>query len=650
MVIKNVREDEGRALLEMLEHLRQGAKASTDVNVRILAAADHDGVCAAKILSRMLHDHGVKFVIAPVRENSDIHDEFQKLEEDSEVKSVVLLNCGASLDLKQCLIDCQASDDVRCFVIDAHRPLLLANLSQNNEKVIVLDDDPISEARGERPPVAEYDAESESDGEEDDSEKENEWRPDGTAAATSAGTKRSREERREDRIKHKRQRINEYYYASYFAMPSAMSVFKMARQAAPPSQDFLWLAAVCLMGYFDQGLMSESQYNRLAWEELKEALDSSNDFLLSNTMRASPTALDSSAPFGGTDDEGAASERRPRMQASAPARRRLRFESDLRITLYKHWSLEESIMHSAYFYGTMELHRDKGLRALKNFFATAGLPPSEYKQVFRHMNAPIKRKIRDAFTDHGKGYGLTETRMFLQQFMQDLGALGESALIHHEISCADVVHIISAMLCAMAPGLSSARPDKLPKTSDGQLDMLEVQRLEKEAMVNNFYQAYDAVLCEDAGALREGILEAVEICKSVQSMARQIRDTKSMKATKLFRWCKIDQPPLLFRSPMAVRKLAMWMLHTLYTFTPKGESEAKPLLVIVRDLIKDTYLCVGTTPARFSDQDEFGSHFRAVMRTDRSLKFHYDYLDKSCIEVAADDIDRFLELLHEVSE
>lgn len=308
------------------------------------------------------------------------------------------------------------------------------------------------------------------------------------------------------------------------------------------------------------------------------------------------------------------------------------------------------MMHSAYFYGTMELHRDKGLRALKNFFATAGLPPSEYKQLFRQMEAPNRKNIRNAFTEHGKGYGLTETRMFLQQFMQDLGAAGESTIIHQEISCADVVHIISAMLCGMPPGLSSARPDKLPKTADGQLDMVEVHRREKEAMVNNFYQAYDAVLCEDAAALREGISEAVEMCKSVQSMARQIRDTKAMKATKLFRWCKIDQPPLLFRSPLAIRKLSMWILHTLFTFTPKGEGEAKPLLVIVRDLIKETYLCVGTTPSRFSDQDEFGRLFREVMRADNSLKIRYDFLDKSCIEVASDDCDRFLELLYEVSE
>eukprot|EP00931_Biecheleriopsis_adriatica_P088116 TRINITY_DN62495_c0_g1_i1.p1 TRINITY_DN62495_c0_g1~~TRINITY_DN62495_c0_g1_i1.p1 ORF type:complete len:655 (-),score=159.49 TRINITY_DN62495_c0_g1_i1:151-2115(-) len=654
MVIRNVREDEGRTLLEMLDHLRQGAKASADITVRILAAADHDGVCASKIFARVLESEGIKFLVTPVRENTDIIEELRKLEDDTEVRSVVLLNCGASLDLQQQLIDSHASDDVKCFVIDAHRPFLLANLSESNKRVFVLDDDPIAEARGERPPVEEYDDNSDvSDAENSDDEKENEWNPEGAPQ----GRKRSREEHKQEKLQRKRRRINEYYLASYYAMPTAMSIFKMARQAAPPSQDFLWLASVCLMGYHDLGLLSEQQYNRLAWEELKEALDSSADFLLSGSQRPSATIPDSSdhAPLGGSDDEGGAEARRSarvRKRQSVPSRRKLRFESDLRLTLYKHWSLEESMMHSAYFYGTMELHRDKGLRSLKNFFATAGLRPSEYTQIFRNVEAPIRKCIRGKFTEHGKAYGLVESRMFLQQFVQDLGATGEACIVNPEICSADVVHIMSAMLCCMSPALNSVRPERLPQTPDGHRDTVAINKLEKEAMMLNFYRAFDAVLCDDPTFLREGIAEAVDVAKSVQSMARQIRDTKAMKTTRLFRWCKIEQPPIVFRNPLAVRRLAMWLLQTLFAFTPKGDGDRteRPLLVMVRDQIKDTYLCVGATPARYSDQDEFGNLFRTVLRTDRSLKFRYDFFDKSCIEVAAEDFDRFLELLNSSSE
>lgn len=45
------------------------------------------------------------------------------------------------------------------------------------------------------------------------------------------------------------------------------------------------------------------------------------------------------------------------------------------------------------------------------------------------------------------------------------------------------------------------------------------------------------------------------------------------------------------------------------------------------------------------DRDEFGYLFRKVIRKDNSLKIRYDFFDKSCIEVATSDFERFWELL-----
>ena len=158
MVVRKVREENGKAMLEMLEHLHRGALAVQDITVRILAAADHDGVCSAKMLAMALDHRNVKFLIWPVMENAHIVEHFERLKAESEVRSVVLLNCGASVDLQKLLEEAQ---DVTCFVIDAHRPVLrlasrpfekgllrLQNLSKHNQRVIVLDDDPIAEAQG----------------------------------------------------------------------------------------------------------------------------------------------------------------------------------------------------------------------------------------------------------------------------------------------------------------------------------------------------------------------------------------------------------------------------------------------------------------------------------------------------------------------
>lgn len=654
MVVKNVRADEGRALLEMLDALRQGAQGSSAITVRVLAAADHDGVCAAKIMATVLQRAGVKFTVVPVTGNSEVIEHMAQLEADAEVRSLVLLNCGASLDLQRQLEDCAAPPELRCFVVDAHRPLLLANLSSRHKRVVVLDDDFIAEAGGVQPPVSDDEPEEpepdedEADGDGDsDMDKENLWdpatgramAPEKSYTAERRAKRRKLEHDRQARLEKKRQRINEYYLTSYCATPATMSLFKMARQAAPPSQDMLWLAAVSLVGYHDQGLLDEVNYSRLLWEELKEALDSAVDFPLSQPSQASaPSTVGESF---GSDGEASAPVRRRPPPRNMSGRRRLRFESDLRLVLYRHWNLEESMRHSGYFHGALELYRDQGLRALKEFFAKAGIPPADYRQIYSGMQLPIRKNLHKKYRDVGRAFGLTD-KMFLEQFIRDLGPIGETsqAMLTHELSCADAVQVVTSLLSAIPQALSSTRLEHLPHTSDGRRDAVAIGEMERQAMVDNFWRAFDAVLCTEPSSLLEGIKEAAEVAREVEKLARYVKDKKLTRTTRRFQWCKIEDPRHFFRHHLTVRRLAVWLRQAVLRHRMEGLD--RPLLVIVRDQVRDTYLCVG---ASFGEQDEFGNLFRSVLRADRSLKYRYDFFDKSVIEIAADDFDRFWELI-----
>merc|ERR1712190_404551 len=153
----------------MLDFLQQSARESTAITTHVLASTDHDGVCATKILLNVLHQLDVKNALFPVTANDDIIKQLRELEGDTEVRSLVLLNCGAGLDLEQQLEECGASPNLCCYVIDAHRPMVLANLKPTHQRVIVIDDDPIGEASGIRPPVegSQDDASTESDGDLD---------------------------------------------------------------------------------------------------------------------------------------------------------------------------------------------------------------------------------------------------------------------------------------------------------------------------------------------------------------------------------------------------------------------------------------------------------------------------------------------------
>jgi len=644
--------------------LRARAQGSSAITVHILAAADHDGVCASTILATILQLNSIKFTILPVTGNTDIQEHFQNLDEDDEARSVVLLNCGASIDLQLLLEECRAASEIMCFVVDSHRPFLLDNLSERSPRVVVLDDDPIAEASGVRPPVNNDESEASDGGEGassgSDAEKENNWDPDANQNDGEGGfggvekvaerieRKRRRANERRQRQDRKRQRHNEYYLSSYFAAPAAVSLFKMAKQAAPPSQELLWLAAVSLTGYYDLGLLSEIEYDKMASGELREALDRTGDFTGLSSQSSGGSLGTAAEPNSALSDDEAIPSGRP-LPRRAPRKRRLRYETELRLTMYKHWTIEESMLHSSYFYGSLELHREKGLRALKSFFATVGISPSDYTQQYSCMSMKVRQSLQTMFRDHGRSYGLSE-RMFIQQFVRDVGQNWEmgNAMMLHEISCVDAAHMVTAILSSVPPTLDVSQVEHLPKLETGLKDGEAIHKLERAELIQNFWDASEAVLCKDPATLRKGVLEAVEATKAVQQLARRLIDSHAVKfnATRQFRWCRVERPPHLFRHHLATRRLAVWLLHVLFAYRPRSESTfERPLLVVMKDQVRDTYLCVGTSPSSTAEQNEFGNRFRAACRADSSLKYRYDFFDKSCIEVHQDDFDRFWSLL-----
>merc|ERR1712125_240379 len=132
---------------------------------------------------------------------------------------------------------------------------------------------------------------------------------------------------------------------------------------------------------------------------------------------------------------------------------------------------------------------------------------------------------------------------------------------------------------------------------------------ERDAMVDNFWRAYDTLLCK-------------ETAKQIQTLGRILKDSKAIQyqASKQFLWCKLEHPSHIFRHHLNVRRLGVWLLQTLFMCRPKGESPERSLLVIVRDRVRDTYLLVGATPAQLGEQDEFGTLFRKVVTADTSLR------------------------------
>jgi hypothetical protein len=524
------------------------------------------------------------------------------------------------------------------------------NMKASNRRVVVVNDDP-HEGK-DLPPIDDSD-EDDPDSEASDSEgdKENHWDPDAPGGLQRPlerlESKRQRRTAREERRARKRRRVADYYMNAYYAAPVAMSLFKMSRQANHKSTDLLWMAAVSLTAYYDQELVEKMYYDRIAWDELKSKLDPVADFNSAPDEIAGSPDEELFAP--GSPAPGSPHPR-PNKAPRAVTFEKLsvRFQEELRLTLYKHWTLEDSIMHSSYFYGTMELHRDKGQRYLKNFFVTAGISLKDYQQQYSGVSLPIRHKLHEMFREHGKFYGLQQSKMFVEQFVREVRALEDkNSLFLHELSCIDTANVIITLLAAVPASLSTARMDQLPQNSDGSVDPQAVDKIERQAMVENFYRALDTVACKDTAQLREGVADAVATAKQIATLGRILKDGKAIHfhAPKRLLWCKLEHPSHHFRHHLNVRRLGLWLLQVLFIYRPKGESAERSLLVVVRDRVRNTYLLVGTTPAQLGEQDEFGNMFRNVTTTDTTLRYRYDFFDKSCIEVNADDFDRFWEIL-----
>lgn len=96
--------------------------------ILVIVNYDIDGICASKILQAIFkYDHMV-YSIYPIMGRSGLQRAFD--ENKSDVKLVVLINCGGCIDIIEIL---QPDDDVIFFVCDSHRPMDVCNIYSDSQ-------------------------------------------------------------------------------------------------------------------------------------------------------------------------------------------------------------------------------------------------------------------------------------------------------------------------------------------------------------------------------------------------------------------------------------------------------------------------------------------------------------------------------------
>ena len=175
-----------------------------------VSTADVDSCCAFRILKSMMCSDGIPFSAYPVSGYQELQNLGEKLPKDGQNRSIVLINCGGTENVKELLgasppalerrmrgrpARLTARDEfqksrrspspqpptvtglpegTRVFVFDSHRPLDLENTRSDNRDVLVLRDEREGEETFPEPDsdYGDSDQDSDDDSEEDESDED----------------------------------------------------------------------------------------------------------------------------------------------------------------------------------------------------------------------------------------------------------------------------------------------------------------------------------------------------------------------------------------------------------------------------------------------------------------------------------------------
>ncbi|CAI5710819.1 unnamed protein product [Peronospora destructor] len=419
-------------------------------SVLVLVALDVDALCAAEILTRLLRADMLSYSLLAVRGYEDVLQARERrirsaegtLRDNGELRSVILLNCGAIVDVAKLLA---LPTHVKCYVLDSHRPIHLANIYDEHRQIVVFDDGALT--------LEEYPAfdmeDEEKDKEKDEMEKrkrDDEMEHDNEEIEKSPKRKKMEGETDDMNImtvdepveesvmltkRRRREEILRYYRGSFHGAPAATIAFELAQQVNSSQRDLLWFAIIGLTKQF-----------------VMEEIDADNYNLMVTRFQDEVLAMDAPTPLSGSGANGD-EERHPGYEDG-----KISFEEEYRFMCYRHWSLYEAMYYSDYVASKLGLYHDQARRvgariaagnsgngvgdtALHIFLARMGFSLRQSQQKFSYMPLEMKQKLREKTEEMAPEFGLDN--LFYGSFKRTFA-------FQYQLCAADAVYGLQALL------------------------------------------------------------------------------------------------------------------------------------------------------------------------------------------------------------
>lgn len=546
--------------------------------VALLVAADIDALCACKILQALFHCDQVQYTLVPVTGWQDLGTAF--LEHKEQFRYFVLINCGANVDLLEML---QPDDDSMFFICDTHRPLDVVNVYNDNQvKLLIKQDDDLG--------VPAYDDifrdEDDEAGDDSGNESDEGSEPSGKRRRFDEGAMERRIERQRAKREweaRRREILFDYEQYEYHGTSASMMFFELAWVLTKDTKDMLWWA---IIGLTDQWVHDKITHMKYITDvaTLQRHVSRHNH---KNEDEENSLSIDCM---------------------------RISFEYDLRLTLYQHWSLYESICNSCYTSCNFKLWTLNGQKKLQEFLADMGLPLKQVRQKFNSMDMTIKENLRDIIEESSNKYGMKDIR--IQTFGVHFG-------FKNRFLASDMVHATAALL---------ESTEKEESDSD------------------NFIKALDSLSRSNLERLHSGIELAKKKLLAIQQTVASCVCTNLILSQGPFLYCYLMEgtPDVkLFSKPLALTLLCKYLLKAFVQSTRNKRCKLLPLIMAApKDVEKGTVIVVGIPPeSETSDKKNFfGRAFEKAAESTSSRTLH-DHFDTSIIELKMEDRSKFLDAL-----
>ncbi|KAM4707982.1 cell division control protein 45 homolog [Discoglossus pictus] len=548
--------------------------------VLLLVAPDVDALCACKILQALFQCDHVQYTLVPVSGWQELETLF--LEHKEQFRYFVLVNCGANVDLLETL---QPQEETIFYICDSHRPIDVVNVYNDSQiKLLIKQDDDL-----EIPPYDDIFRDDEDDENEDGEDSGNESEgsePSGKRRRFDEGAMERRIDRRRQRREwevRRREIIFEYEQYEYHGTSSAMMMFELAWIMSKDSNDMLWWAIVGLTDQWVQDRITQMKYVTDVGT-LQRHVSRHNH---RNEDEENSLSIDCM---------------------------RIAFEYDLRLSLYQHWSLFESICNSCYTSASLKLWSVQGQKRLQEFLADMGLPLKQVKQKFNSMDISLKENLREIIEESANKFGMKDIR--IQTFSVQFG-------FKNKFLASDVVYAVSSLL------------ENIEKDENG---------------TDNFIKALDSLSRSNMEKLHYGLELAKKLLRAIQQTVASCICTNLILSQGPFLYCYLMEgtPDVkMFSKPTSLCLLCKYLLRSFVCSTRNKRCKLLPLVLAAPlDVDMGTVIMLGIPPeAEASDKKNFfGRAFEKAAESTSSRTLHNQF-DMSVIELRTEDRSKFLDAL-----